>query len=77
MARIVALISNGWSLFVRLADPNQHTEAITSRPLLLYGKHGIPRISCSTCARPISRPRQPCLERLQNRTDQPLQIPDR
>ncbi|MFO1113294.1 MAG: hypothetical protein U1E38_05900 [Rhodospirillales bacterium] len=37
MARIVALIYNCWSLFVRLADPNQHTEAITSRPLLLYG----------------------------------------
>ena len=37
MARIVALIYNWWSLFVRLADPNQHTEAITSRPLLLYG----------------------------------------
>jgi hypothetical protein len=37
MARIVALIYNCWMLFVRLADPNQHTEAITSRPLLLYG----------------------------------------
>ena len=37
MARIVALIYNWWSLFVRLADPHQHTEAITSRPLLLYG----------------------------------------
>ena len=36
MARIVALIYNWWSLFVRLADPNQHTEAITSRPLLLH-----------------------------------------
>ena len=29
MARIVALIYNWWSLFVRLADPDQHTEAIT------------------------------------------------
>ena len=37
IARIVALIYNWWTLFVRLADPNQHTEAITSRPLLLYG----------------------------------------
>jgi hypothetical protein len=36
IARIVALIYNWWSLFVRLADPDQHTEAITSRPLLLY-----------------------------------------
>jgi hypothetical protein len=35
MARTTALIYNGWSLFVRLADPQKHTEAITSRPLLL------------------------------------------
>ena len=26
---------NGWSLFVRLADPDQHREVITSQPLLL------------------------------------------
>ena len=36
MARLTALVYNWWSLFVRLADPNQHTEAITSRPLLLH-----------------------------------------
>ena len=36
MARITALIYNWWSLFVRLADPERHTEAITSRPLMLY-----------------------------------------
>src|SRR5882762_9105846 len=30
-----ALIFNWWSLFVRLADPNHHREAITSRPLLM------------------------------------------
>ena len=36
MARINALVYNWWSLFVRLADPSQHSEAITSRPLLLY-----------------------------------------
>ena len=35
MARIVALASNWWNLFVRLADPDHHREAITSRPLLL------------------------------------------
>ncbi|MFB1490384.1 MULTISPECIES: hypothetical protein [unclassified Thiocapsa] len=35
MARITALTYNWWSLFVRLADPTRHTEAITSRPLLL------------------------------------------
>ena len=35
MARIVALIYNWWSLFVRLINPGSHLEAITSRPLLL------------------------------------------
>ncbi len=35
MARIIALIYNWWSLFVRLAIPDKHAEAITSRPLLL------------------------------------------
>ena len=35
MTRIIALIYNWWSLFVRLANPDKHTEAITSRPLLL------------------------------------------
>jgi len=35
IARIVALAANWWNLFVRLADPDQHREAITSRPLLL------------------------------------------
>lgn len=37
LARIVALIYNWWSLFTRLAIPNRHTEATTSRPLLLHG----------------------------------------
>ena len=36
MARVVALIYNWWSLFVRLAIPERHAEAITSRPLLLH-----------------------------------------
>src|SRR5438445_6185610 len=35
MARIVALIFDWWNLFVRLAEPDHHREAITSRPLLL------------------------------------------
>ena len=35
-ARAVALIYNWWNLFVRLADPDKHLEAITSRPLLLH-----------------------------------------
>jgi hypothetical protein len=36
MARIIALIYNWWTLFVRLIEPNYHVEAITSRPLLLH-----------------------------------------
>jgi hypothetical protein len=35
MARMVALVYNWWNLFVRLAIPHKHHEAITSRPLLL------------------------------------------
>lgn len=35
MARIIALIYNWWNIFVRLAEPDKHLEAITSRPLLL------------------------------------------
>ena len=35
MAGCVALVFNWWNLFVRLADPAHHREAITSRPLLL------------------------------------------
>jgi hypothetical protein len=36
MARMTALVYNWWSLFVRLADPDKHSESITSRPLLLH-----------------------------------------
>jgi hypothetical protein len=36
MARIIALVYNWWNLFARLADPDHHREAITSRPLLLH-----------------------------------------
>jgi hypothetical protein len=35
LAGTVALAYNWWSLFVRLAEPGHHREAITSRPLLL------------------------------------------
>jgi hypothetical protein len=35
LAGLVALAYNWFSLFVRLADPEHHREAITSRPLLL------------------------------------------
>ena len=37
MARMVALIYDWWTLFVRLAQPHKHFEAISSRPLLLHG----------------------------------------
>ena len=36
-ARMVALVYNWWNIFVRLAEPGRHLEAITSRPLLLHG----------------------------------------
>ncbi len=32
---MIALVYNWWNLFVRLAIPEKHHEAITSRPLLL------------------------------------------
>jgi hypothetical protein len=35
MARLVALVYNWWSLYVRLADPDHHHEALTTRSLLL------------------------------------------
>ena len=35
IARLVAIIYNWWNIFARLANPGQHMEAITSRPLLL------------------------------------------
>jgi hypothetical protein len=37
VSRLVALVYNWWTLFVRLARPEKHSEAITSRPLLLHG----------------------------------------
>ena len=35
MAKIIALIYNWWTLFIRLITPHKHTEAITSRPMIL------------------------------------------
>jgi hypothetical protein len=32
---MVALFYDWWNIFVRLAEPDWHREAITSRPLLL------------------------------------------
>ena len=37
MARIIAQVYNWWTLFVRWVEPNRHAEAVTSRPLMLYG----------------------------------------
>jgi hypothetical protein len=37
IARLIALVYNWWTLFGRLADPDHHREALTSRPLLLHG----------------------------------------
>jgi hypothetical protein len=35
-SRAVGLVYNWWNLFTRLAKPDKHLEAITSRPLLLH-----------------------------------------
>jgi hypothetical protein len=37
MGRIVALVYNWWTVFMRLGIPGKHAEAITSRPLALHG----------------------------------------
>lgn len=37
VALIGALVYNWWSIFCRLADPNHHREAVTTRPTLLHG----------------------------------------
>lgn len=36
MARLIALVYNWWNIFARLAQPDRHLEAVTSRPLLLH-----------------------------------------
>jgi hypothetical protein len=36
MARLIALVYNRWNIFTRLAQPDRHLEAVTSRPLLLH-----------------------------------------
>jgi hypothetical protein len=37
MARLTALVYNWWTIFMRLGIPEKHAEAVTSRPLALYG----------------------------------------
>ena len=36
VALIGAMVYNWWSIFCRLADPNHHREAVTTRPTLLH-----------------------------------------
>ena len=36
LARLIALLYNWWNIFTRLAQPDRHLEAVTSRPLLLH-----------------------------------------
>lgn len=36
IARLIALVYNWWNVFTRLAQPDRHLEAVTSRPLLLH-----------------------------------------
>jgi hypothetical protein len=35
MARLIGLVYNWWTLYVRLADPDHHRKALTTRSLLL------------------------------------------
>jgi hypothetical protein len=37
IGRIIALVYNWWTIFMRLGIPEKHAEAITSRPLALHG----------------------------------------
>jgi len=37
MGRVIALVYNWWTIFMRLGLPDKHAEAITSRPLALHG----------------------------------------
>jgi hypothetical protein len=37
MGRIIALVYNWWTIFMRLGIPDKHAEAITARPLALHG----------------------------------------
>ena len=37
MGRIIAVIYNWWTIFMRLGIPDKHAEAITSRPLAMQG----------------------------------------
>lgn len=51
VARAVGLIYNWWHLYTRLADPDKHLEAVTSRPLLLHAVARQTKHAGQTCLR--------------------------
>jgi hypothetical protein len=51
VARMTALIYNWWSIFVRIADPDHHREAITTRPAML---HSVVRLTTSAGQRTLT-----------------------
>jgi hypothetical protein len=58
-ARLVALFYNWWNIFVRLAEPDRHMEAITSRPLLLHAIAARVRYARQTALKmPVNTPRR-------------------
>jgi heme/copper-type cytochrome/quinol oxidase subunit 3 len=56
MGRIVALVYNWWTIFMRLGKPEKHAEAITSRPLALHGIARQTRHGNQTTVEITSRP---------------------
>jgi len=56
MARLTALVYNWWNIFVRLANPETHLEAVTSRPLLLHAVGRLVRSGRQTFLRLTSNP---------------------
>jgi hypothetical protein len=62
-------VFNWWNLFVRLADPDHHREAITSRPLLLQA---IGRQTATPAAPPRHHNCKPRRERARPRDLYPL-----
>ncbi len=53
IARVIALVYNWWNIFTRLADPAQHMEAVTSRPLLLNVVGRLVSTGRKPCQKPI------------------------
>lgn len=75
IARIIALIYNWWNIFARLANPDKHMEAITSRPLLLSSvgrltEHGRQKTMIITSTHAKAEFVQQTLQRIQGFFDQ-------